>query len=165
MNITSDYQWPLRTTDKKVFQRMLLKLNPSGSNIEFFVHFILQNRNVQNEICFSIFLFLLKSKTIQNDRNTMTLYWSLIKPSIQTSPLSFVMIPCLYFYFQASGRVKCYIRVRPLNVDELEREDDTAVEVSADKKEVSNNLICMWGTDVVHIHWIFRGRLCKDFWL
>ena len=43
--------------------------------------------------------------------------------------------------FSASNRVKCYVRVRPLNVDELEREDETAVEVSEDKKEV-RKLFC-----------------------
>lgn len=42
--------------------------------------------------------------------------------------------------FSASGRVKCYIRIRPLNVDELEREDETAVEVSDDGKEVRKEL-------------------------
>ena len=36
--------------------------------------------------------------------------------------------------------MKCYVRVRPPNVDELEREDETAVEVSEDKKEVRSYL-------------------------
>ncbi|XP_028403187.1 kinesin-like protein KIN-5A [Dendronephthya gigantea] len=40
---------------------------------------------------------------------------------------------------RATGRVKCFIRVRPMNDSELEREDENAVEVSADKKEVLVN--------------------------
>ena len=39
--------------------------------------------------------------------------------------------------------MKCYIRIRPLNVDELEREDETAVEVSDDGKEV-RSYFCRW---------------------
>ena len=37
--------------------------------------------------------------------------------------------------------MKCFIRVRPLNDDELEREDELAVEVSQDKKEVGMNIL------------------------
>ena len=49
--------------------------------------------------------------------------------------------------FSASNRVKCYVRVRPLNVDELEREDETAVEVSEDKKEVRKLFVCVTSVD------------------
>jgi hypothetical protein len=59
-------------------------------------------------------------------RSLLTHFLPLIKCSQNTVLIS-----------SASGRVKCYIRIRPLNDDELEREDENAVDVSEDRKEVS----------------------------
>ena len=61
--------------------------------------------------------------------------------------------------FSASNRVKCYIRVRPLNVNELEREDDTAVEVSEDRKEVGKDF-CV-GIDQIIVSRIMLVYYCK----
>ena len=41
--------------------------------------------------------------------------------------------------------MKCFIRVRPLNDDELERGDELAVEASQNKKEVGLNGMLRFG--------------------